>query len=297
MSYILDALKKSEREKTLGQVPTLETVVADGAKRESQGTPWWLNLLVFVLVLLAVLAGMYFTGLINIDSKKQTLTAAAPSTSETTSSQANQPTETVQVEQIAPEPVEQTQISNQQVDQVQQIQQQPAVTTETEQSELTAQQNNLQATSQPQIEPEPAQTVIEQSVEQTVQAQQAAELEEIALAQQQTLIQQQAEELAALQQTQQQAVSEPVEEVPEQNQQVAVAVSNNNDYEEVLHQNLRNVSVNVVSYSSDARQRFVMLDLTIYKEGDSLPNGADIVEIMRTGAIVEFQNKRYLLKP
>ena len=65
----------------------------------------------------------------------------------------------------------------------------------------------------------------------------------------------------------------------------------------MIHDGLRDISVNVVSYSSDARQRFVMLDLTIYKEGDQLANNAQIVEIIRTGAIVEFQNKRYLLKP
>ena len=283
MSYILDALKKSEREKTLGQVPTLETVVADGAKRQSQGTPWWLNLLVFVLVLLGVLVGMYYAGLINIGKKENNFAATAPSSGEITDSQSAQQTQTSQIEQITPEPVEQVQQLNQQVNQIQQEQQQ---------SEPTAQQNNLLAEKQQQVQPEPVTT--EQSVEQ------AAELEEIPQAQQQTLIQQQAEELAALQQAQQQAIQEQAEEIPEQpehNQQVAVAESNNNDYEEVLHQSLRNVGVNVVSYSSDARQRFVMLDLTIYKEGDSLPNGADIVEIQRTGAIVEFQNKRYLLKP
>ena len=285
MSYILDALKKSEREKTLGQVPTLETVVADGAKRQSQGTPWWLNLLVFVLVLLGVLVGMYYAGLINIGKKENNFAATAPSSGETTDSQFAQQTPPSQIEQIAPEPVEQVQDLDQQVNQIQQEQQQ---------AEPTAQQNNLLAENQQQVQSEPKPSNTEQSVEQ------AAELEEIAQAQQQTLIQQQAEELAALQQAQQQAIQEQAEEIPEQpeqNQQVAVAESNNNDYEQVLHQSLRNVGVNVVSYSSDARQRFVMLDLTIYKEGDSLPNGADIVQIQRTGAIVEFQNKRYLLKP
>ena len=65
MSYILDALKKSEREKTLGQVPTLESVVSDGAKKKRTGTPWWLNLVVFFVTLIAVFGILNMAGLIN----------------------------------------------------------------------------------------------------------------------------------------------------------------------------------------------------------------------------------------
>ena len=297
MSYILDALKKSEREKTLGQVPTLETVVADGAKKQTNGTPWWLNLLVFVLVLLVVLAGLYFAGLIKFDTNKSTLTAGSQTANQNSANQAEAAAEPVQVTT--------TEAAQQNISQAEQQQtelpvQQTIDTTETQQLEAQAQPIDSQPVAEPQANI--TQKAIEE-IEQAVIADQTAEIEEIAAAQQQALIQQQASESAAVEQLQQSPqviVQEPVETVGSEaqtTQQIAATPSANNDYEEVLHQNLRNVAVNVVSYSSDARQRFVMLDLTIYKEGDSLPNGAEIIEIMRGGAIVNFQNKRYLLKP
>ncbi len=297
MSYILDALKKSEREKTLGQVPTLETVVADGAKKQTNGTPWWLNLLVFVLVLLVVLAGLYFAGLIKFDTNKNTLTVGSQTVNQNSANQA----------EVAAEPaqVTTTEAIQQNIGQAEQQQtelpvQQTINTTETQQLEAQAQPIDSQPVAGPQTNI--TQKAIEE-IEQAVIADQTTEIEEIAAAQQQALIQQQASESAAVEQLQQSPqviVQEPVETAGSEasaTQQIAATPAANNDYEEVLHQNLRNVAVNVVSYSSDARQRFVMLDLTIYKEGDSLSNGAEIVEIMRGGAIVNFQNKRYLLKP
>ncbi len=286
MSYILDALKKSEREKTLGQVPTLETVIADGAKKQPKVTPWWLNLLVFLLVLSAVLVGMYFAGLINFDSKKQTFSATNHSTQDGQTQ--NQTSQSELVTETTPVVTEQ---------EMQQQRQTPVVEAEVEET-VNQQAENQQTQSVAVTEPE-----TQQPVEDIEAIQRQTEIDEIAAAQEQALLQREAEELAASEQAEVVDVQEPVVQSepevqqPAETEQAVAAQSQNNDYEEALHQNLRNIAVNVVSYSSDARQRFVMLDLTIYKEGDSLPNGADIIEIQRTGAIVGFQNKRYLLKP
>ena len=279
MSYILDALKKSEREKTLGQVPTLETVISDGAKKQPTGTPWWVNLLVFLGVLLAILVIMYFAGLINFDSKKEAFSnSSSPAQNNQVQTEVNQPETVTQTA---------TAVIEQEVEQPDPVGQQSIV--EPVQQEVTLP-----------VEPE-----IQQAVD-TEAKERAAEIAEIAAAQQQALAKQEADELAVQQLTQPEVaeVQAPTQQAePETQQQVqieeaaVVQQSQNNDYEEALHQSLRNIAVNVVSYSSDARQRFVMLDLTIFKEGDSLPSGAEIIEIQRTGAIVEFQNKRYLLKP
>jgi len=288
MSYILDALKKSEREKTLGQVPTLETVISDGAKKQPTGTPWWLNLLVFLFVLTAILVGMYFAGLINFDSKKDTFSTLSNST------QNNQ----IRTDQSAPKPesaaVVETEIEETAVKQAQQHEQIPVA--QAQESETVSQQLQEQTVQTEVI----AEAEIQPQAENTNVVESEAETQEVATAEQQ------AQELAALEQLEQAQIAEvqqpvidvePEELQPVEPEQTAEVQSQGNDYEEALHQNLRSIAVNVVSYSSEARQRFVMLDLTIYKEGDSMPNGADIVEIQRTGAIVEFQNKRYLLKP
>ena len=295
MSYILDALKKSEREKTLGQVPTLESVVSDGAKKQRAGTPWWLNLIVFFVALFAVFGILKMTGLINLSKSEKVVTqqtaepAALKKESETDLSEPA-------VQPLVSDPV--TETSTQQL------------TTTDQNSGVVADEQlaaNLEQLDNSQPPPDPAQELIqpveleaetqlsgsltEDDVLQVSNDESTAELEEKFAAQE-------AEELAALEQ--QLEVQNQLEEAQANNsnqQQMNTDQQSNPQYEEVIHDGLRNISVNVVSYSSDVRQRFVMLDLTIYKEGDQLANNAQIVEIIRTGAIVEYENKRYLLKP
>ncbi len=57
------------------------------------------------------------------------------------------------------------------------------------------------------------------------------------------------------------------------------------------------LDINVVSYSSDAGRRFIMVDQRIYKEGEQLPGGAVIEEITVDGPIVSFAGSRYLKTP
>lgn len=303
MSYILDALKKSEREKTLGQVPTLESVISDGAKKQRTGTPWWLNVIVFFVTLIAVTGILKMAGLIDLTGLEKAVSQQAGQSEEmvsdtTTSVTAVEPadagtstgtsaalsTQIDLIPELAIEPQTssvdtgqaetvplQDEMENSQLAEVRQNPQ--ALQTLPEDSSASNPQDTTQNTGGQQIE--------EQSAQET--AQEIAELAEQIEAQQieaQLLEDQAASNLALATQ----APATPVQQLQPQ-------------YEEVIHDSLRNISVNVVSFSSDARQRFVMLDLTIYKEGDELPNNAQIVEIIRTGAIVEYQNKRYLLKP
>ena len=311
MSYILDALKKSEREKTLGQVPTLESVVSDGAKKQRSGTPWWLNIIVFIVALLVVLGLLKMAGMLNFTQPASVSTQesgqAAESTTEFNQSQsATEPVTAVSSTQTSTEQTS-SQSANQSGEDISQghSEQSLAAAQQTQAAQVEASQS--QTVSEPQSEEtrapadelevqsqlpedlivtEAGQTEAGQTDEQTALTR---ELEEKFAAQE-------AEELAALarqQQTQVEQQNQP-ESAPSSNAAAQPAPS---AYEEVIHDGLRNISVNVVSYSSDPRQRFVMLDLTIYKEGDQLTNNAQVVEIIRTGAIVDYQGKRYLLKP
>ncbi len=54
------------------------------------------------------------------------------------------------------------------------------------------------------------------------------------------------------------------------------------------------LDINVVSYSSDANRRFVMVDQQIYREGDHLPGGMLIERITSEGPIVRYQGSRFL---
>ena len=290
MSYILDALKKSEREKTLGQVPTLETVISDGAKKQRSGTPWWINVLVFVVALIAVLGVLKLTNLVDFSNSKSSSddTIAASSESEPVQDDSNQQTQSdltlVDNNDVSTQGV-QTQTDLVQTNQVQQDEQ--------------AEQAQIE-----QVEPQPPIPQAEEIVELgqselTAQADQGVVSDQQSAQQTIEMVAEPAEMVESVEpvETVEPVIAESPQPV-EQATQVAVSEQVEEDnYETDLHQELRSISVNVVSYSSEATQRFVMLDLTIYKEGDLLPNDAEVLTIIRNGAIVEFKNKRYLLKP
>ena len=304
MSYILDALKKSEREKTLGQVPTLESVVSDGAKKQSTGTPWWLNVIVFFVALLAVVAILKMAGLLEFSRSNGTAsvqsaqpevstdnsnttesdaqTVANASMSEPATGSATQTsTESQTSQDVAINQDDQSMVNEQQSE----VLQTPPIETEDSLPLADTQmQDDLRLPGD-----ESTQDQVQAAIDETPTANDTtAELEEKFAAQE-------AEEIAALaQELEAQQTNSNTNSATTGNTNEQPSQSN---YEDVIHNDLRDVSVNVVSYSSDSRQRFVMLDLTIYKEGDQLPNNAKLIEVIRTGAIVEYQSKRYLLKP
>jgi general secretion pathway protein B len=72
MSYILDALKKSEQERGHGNIPDVQTVHSSGLSYRSEKKSYWPYILI-VAVLLNLLAIVYF--IINKESTEQTATA------------------------------------------------------------------------------------------------------------------------------------------------------------------------------------------------------------------------------
>ena len=287
-------------------MPTLESVVSDGAKKQRSGTPWWLNLIVFFVALFVVVGVLKMAGLIDFSrsgnsvsqqSSQQAVPANEIVSSEPVAQQAiSEPVaETVAQPLTGPEAntgsiaaVEQPQAGSGQV-QDSQTPPEPSVETLQAAEIESAAQVTEDLAAGDLSESEASQSIVDettQELEQKFAAQEAEELAALAL------------QLESQQQnTVQQSTQANSNNAGSNQQQANVNQSSQPQYEEVIHDSLRNISVNVVSYSSDARQRFVMLDLTIYKEGDQLANNAQVVEIIRNGAIVEFQNKRYLLKP
>ncbi|MDH3690282.1 MAG: general secretion pathway protein GspB, partial [Gammaproteobacteria bacterium] len=57
------------------------------------------------------------------------------------------------------------------------------------------------------------------------------------------------------------------------------------------------LSVNVVSYSEVPSRRFVMINETLYKEGQEISTGLMVDEITPNGPILRYQGNRFLMRP
>jgi general secretion pathway protein B len=89
MSYILDALKKSDQQRQQNNGPTLQTVQHSQVLQPSAGAfNWLIAIIVLLLVTLLALAGWYYvTG----QAKNSSVSAAATTVAVAPSSTANQP--------------------------------------------------------------------------------------------------------------------------------------------------------------------------------------------------------------
>ena len=128
MSYILDALKKSEQERGHGAAPGIQTTHSSSLNYYSGKTPWWPYALVFVITInLAAL--LYFVMIKDNSLGKNTTTAAvhpaaeqvkpepavalSPATEIKTGRQQNQAIPTVQAAAIAPMPAQSKPVTQQ----------------------------------------------------------------------------------------------------------------------------------------------------------------------------------------
>jgi general secretion pathway protein B len=64
-----------------------------------------------------------------------------------------------------------------------------------------------------------------------------------------------------------------------------------------LRATLPALTLNALSWAEDARRRFVMINQAIAREGQSLPGGITLREITREGAVLEYQGRRFVLRP
>lgn len=73
-----------------------------------------------------------------------------------------------------------------------------------------------------------------------------------------------------------------------------VAVS---DLDPSMQSRLPDLSINALSYSTNQTKRFVMINQSIFKEGDDLGNGISIEEITSSAIILNFESMRIIMQP
>lgn len=94
-----------------------------------------------------------------------------------------------------------------------------------------------------------------------------------------------------------------VSAVPQGNQRQQVAAQDNgevqssDDLPSSMRQQLPQMALNVVSYSRNDEKRFVMIDQKIYREGESVPGGMTIEEITEDGPVMTWRGRRFLMRP
>lgn len=64
-----------------------------------------------------------------------------------------------------------------------------------------------------------------------------------------------------------------------------------------VRQGLPALHLDVLGYAPDPKQRFVVINLQRYAVGDSLPDGEQLLDITREGAVLEYHSTRFLLTP
>lgn len=93
-----------------------------------------------------------------------------------------------------------------------------------------------------------------------------------------------------------------VSAVPQGNQRKQQAadsgeVQSSDDLPSSMRQQLPQMALNVVSYSRNDDKRFVMIDQKIYREGESVQGGMTIEEITEDGPIMSWRGRRFLMRP
>jgi len=69
------------------------------------------------------------------------------------------------------------------------------------------------------------------------------------------------------------------------------------DLPEEIRRSLPELAVNVLSSSTDAQKRFVMINLKVYHEGDVLKAGPKVEQITEDAVVLSFRNYRFTLHP
>ena len=64
-----------------------------------------------------------------------------------------------------------------------------------------------------------------------------------------------------------------------------------------IQSRLPELSLNALSYSASPSKRFVMVNQSIFKEGDDLGNGLKLEEIRKASVIFKFENVLFFMQP
>ena len=69
------------------------------------------------------------------------------------------------------------------------------------------------------------------------------------------------------------------------------------DLDPSVRSRLPDLTINALSYSPDHAKRFVMINQSIFKEGEDLGNGIIVGEIKKSSVILSFEGHQFILRP
>lgn len=292
MSYILDALRKSESQRRLGQPPDLDAAPGLPESRSGPGLRSWQWVTTAIsLTVVAVVVGLYGFGPFDwprSDEPTARVERAAQEPTETASPQteagapdSESASEAVEASE-QPEPVERRRRT---VVDRRSPSQEPATSV----TRPAPARPGAVATPPPVI-PEGAR---ERLVTDAQQAQQLIEAESEAASAAETPTEQEATAEAVADPLPEQS-SEPSDEdwTPERAEHLEAW-----ELPFAVRQELPELNLSIHVFSAEPSERFVLINGERRQEGESLGGGARLAEISRQGALVDFRDYRFLIKP
>lgn len=266
MSYILEALRKAERERQLGEAPTLSDVIYDAPSKGRNGWPWLVALL---LLLNAGLMGYFWLNgwgqnppiatsaladptppKVSADEKPATRIASAP-----TSNAPMAASPKVITPAIKPllNPAKKSSLSREALE-----------------GESSPSKNSNKALGTEQANRRPANAPNTPIIDKAfVRGEQEPE-----------------------------PVNEPP---PVANWEIPKAVESEpganlpslREMPDDIQQKLPDIKINVLAYSSEPEERFAIINMVRYNRGEHLPGGAVLREIQANGVVLELNGKRF----
>lgn len=300
MSYILDALRKSEDQRRLGQTPDLSSAPANPARSNRRATVRRAALIASAVVVIAG-AGFWWFGHREIGMESDQLIAdQAPAASPTNSG--------VRQASAGPDPNEQALVSGRnasgeptQDEAPEQRRRRTVVDRRSpDQQPLTAVSRPAPArpgavSTPPPVVPdgERERLVVDaDEAMQIVEAREPAGSTQPANDSQSQASASRPQRIADPISESDDATSSPAEWEPERTEFIEVW-----DLPLAIRRELPELAVSIHVFSTSPKERFVLINGERRLEGAALGSGARLVEVAREGAIVEFRDYRFLLRP
>ena len=256
MSYILEALRKSERERQLGQTPALADVVLEGAVPTPRRGGLWLAV---AGVLLLVNGGMLFYVWYG-PRDAVPLAIPVPAPSSQTEGQ--------------PEQASKEEMSRKLIELESRIAQMDASKDAPSESESI----NADAGKGTAIAAEP-----------TIQPDSLKKPEEV----QHKIAAQPNRKMAKKREKVPSDDANSILRDPAPEEHSEEFASQDDDMPDRIRSKINEMKINMLAYSSQPEERFVIVDMVKYLEGERLPNGAELLEIRADSVVVQFDGVKY----
>lgn len=288
MSYILDALRKSEHQRRLGTPPDLGTADSATASRPF-ATRKRIGLVLALLVLVLLIAGLFWTERFNRSGWTGGEGAGVETSPEP---------ESMVPPVDEPEQPEQSPADDEPSDGTER-RRRTVVDRRDPSREAPVRSESRPAPAEPGAVPTPPPVVPEGERERLVES--AEEAQRLIAAEQDAAASRRAVEPDAGRASD----PEPDQVVPDEADEPVAELwqPDRLEYLEVwelpldVRRELPELDLSIHVFSADRDQRFVLINGERRREGDRLGSGAQLIEISRSGAIVEFRDYRFLLAP